>query len=62
MEIKEFFKNCAFCYRVHIDLWRIDEFDKYHHIDTCEIYGLKDIYDFINAYGNEEISGWGSGI
>lgn len=58
MKIKEFFKDCSYCNHVHINLWSVDEFDKYHHIDKCEIYGLKDIHDFVDVYENEEILGW----
>jgi hypothetical protein len=53
MKIKEFLKNCAYCYYVYFVVCYEDQI-----IDTREIYDRGNFDDFIKAYGDEEIFTW----
>lgn len=57
MNIKEFFVNCTYCRHVWIYICCKDESGGCQ-FDAKAICNFKDLDDFIDDYGDEEIASW----
>mgnify|MGYP006974353391 CR=1 FL=1 len=69
MTIKEFFKNCTYCYHVYFEIVRSDDSQKevrvingqemeVHNVENREIYTREDFNNFIKDYGDEDFKEW----